>query len=198
MFRIAPDMRRARAYLSLLEKQDIPRVIGRSLTRTGNSVKSRFSQRLRQRLALKKAVVDAGLKVRRSQEVQTLAALNLGRGWFELVVNGKPIPLRDFQARMTRKGATFRVSPSRGRHLYMSGGQAGFIVNSIGGNVFVRKGPEPPGASKIGIRKVYGPALPQYLQSKVEQKRLIAYAQAFYAVEVERNARFALKRRGTI
>lgn len=198
MMRVVPDMSRARAYLGQLEKRDLPRVIGRSLQRTGNSARSTFSRRLRERLALKKVVVDAGLRIRRSNEVQTLAALDLGRAWFELVVTGKPIPLRDFNARVTRRGVTYQVSRGRGRRLYLSLGQPGFILPRFGGHVFVRKGPEPPGKPTIGIRKVFGPSLPQYLKSKPERVRLIQSTQQFWAVEVERNARFALRRRGTL
>jgi hypothetical protein len=198
VFRIEPDMRRARAYLERLEKRDLPRVIGRSLDRTGKSLRSEFSQRLRKRLALKKAVVDAAIRIRRSGEIQTLTALNLGRAFVEMVVSGDPIPLRDYGARMTRKGVTFQVARGKGRRRYHAASQPGFIVARLGGHVFVRKGPEPPGPEKIGIRKVYGPALPQFLHSKRERQVLIQHAREFWAREVERNARFALQRRGAL
>jgi hypothetical protein len=196
MFQVKPDMRSARAYLERLEKRDLPRVVGRSLDRTGASVKSLFSRRLRARLNLKKSVVDAALKIRRSSEIQTLTALQAGRAWFALQTTGKPIPLRDFAARMTRSGVTFKVGRKGGRKRYTANGQPGFIVQRLGGHVFVRKGPEPKGPATVGIRKVYGPALPQFLASRVEQKILIEHAGKVWPVEIERNARFALKRRG--
>jgi hypothetical protein len=196
VIQVKPDMRQALAYLERLEKRDLPRVVGRSLDRTGASVKSLFSRRLRARFNLKKSVVDAALKIRRSGEIQNLTALRAGRAWFALQATGKPIPLRDFAARMTRSGVTFKVARKGGRKRYMANGQPGFIVSRLGGHVFVRKGPEPPGAEKIGIRKVYGPALPQFLASRVEQKILIAHAGAVWPKEIERNASFALKRRG--
>lgn len=196
MFSIRPDMRSARAYLNRLETRDLPRVIGRSLDRTGASTRTFFSRRLRERLALKKSIVDAGIKIRRSSEIQNLTALKLGRAYFDMIVSGKPIPLRDFQARQTRRGVTYRVSPAAGRKHYAALGQLAFVVERLGGHVFVRKGPEPTGPEKIGIRKVFGPALPQYLHSKREQAQLAAYAAEFWARELERNARFALARRG--
>jgi len=196
MIRVKPDMSRAREYLSRLEKRDLPRVVGRSLDRTGKSVRSLFSKRIRDRITLKKNVVDAAIKVARSGEIQNLTALNFGRAWVELRVSGKPIPLRDFQARATKRGVTFRVSRKAGRKRYEALGQPGFIVASIGGHVFVRKGPEPPGKPTIGIRKVYGPSLPQFLESKRERVELINHAADFWAREIERNARFVLTKRG--
>jgi hypothetical protein len=198
MIQIKPDMRLAQEYLNRLEKRDLPRVVGRSLDRTGKSVQSLFSRRLRERIALKKAVVDASLKTRRSGEIQNLTALSLGRAWVELRVNGKPIPLREFTARQTSKGVTFKVAKKGGRKRYLALGQPAFIVASMGGNVFVRKGPEPPGPQTIGIRKVYGPSLPQFLLSKKEQRELIAHAAKVWPQEIERNARFALRRRGAL
>ena len=198
MIQIKPDMRQAQAYLNRLEKRDLPRVVGRSLDRTGKSVRSLFSKRLRQRLNLKKSVVDAALRSRRSGEIQNLTALKLGRAWVQLEVSGKPIPLRDFAARQTKSGVTFKIARAGGRRKYLALGQPAFIVASIGGHVFVRKGPEPPGPPTIGIRKVYGPSLPQFLSSKREQRELIAHAAKFWAQEIERNARFALSRRGAL
>lgn len=195
MFSIQPDIRGARRYLERLEKRDIPRVLGRTLKRTGDFIRTRFSQRLRARLALKKALVDAGITLRRSPDAQSLAAFTLGRTWVEVHVTGKPIPIRDFNARVTRRGVTYQVSRGRGRRLYVSAGQPGFMVASIGNHVFVRKGPDPPGPQSVGIRKAMGPALPHFLKSKREQRELIILAKDFFARDLERNIKFVLQQR---
>jgi len=198
MMRIQPDMRPAREYLNRLEKRDIPKVVGRSLDRTGKSVMALFSRRIRQRINLKKSVVDKSLKTRRSSEIQNLVALALGRAYVELIVSGRPIPLRDFAARQVKRGVTYSIRRGGGRKQYTALGQQAFIVRSLGGHVFVRRGPEPPGPATIGIRKVYGPALPHFLLSKKEQRELLAHAAKVWPEEITRNARYALMRRGAL
>jgi len=194
MISVQPDMSAAKAYLNRLQTRDLPKVIGRSLTRTAASGKTFLSRKLRERVSLKKAVIDKAIRTRRSSEIQNLIALELGRAWFEVTMTGKPIALKDFGARSVRRGVSYQVSKVRGRRLYTSKGQPAFIVPRLGGHVFVRKGPDPKGPQKVGIRKVYGPSLSQYFHSKRVQRELIAYCADFWAREIERNARFALSR----
>lgn len=193
--RLSPDTSGARRYLEQLDKRDLPKVIGRSLTRTAASGKSFLSKNLRQRINLKKSDIDQAIATRRSNEIGSLTALAFGRAWFEVRVSGKPIPLKAFAARQTRKGVTFKVSRIGNRRVYVRQGQPGFIVNSLGGHVFVRKGPEPPGPPKAPIHKVYGPSLPQYFSTRRVRDEEIAHVRDFWSREVIRNARFALQRR---
>lgn len=192
---IVPDISRARVYLRRLDRVEIPRVIGRSLNRTLSSTQSRASRLLRERINLQKAVIDKAIAKRRSNEIGSITALQLGRAWFELRFSGKPFPLRDFQARQTRRGVTFKVGRSGGRSTYERQGQKGFIVNRLGAHVFVRTGPEPPGPARAGIKKVYGPSIPQFVSTQRIRKPIIKHAIDTWAVEVERNAKYALSRR---
>lgn len=192
---IKVDIKPAKDYLSQLSKRELPRVIGRSLDRTAASGKTFLSRSLRERLALKKAVVDKAITKRRSGEIQTITALNLDRAWFEIRASGDPIPLRDYNARATKKGVTYQVGRRAGRRTYRAKGNLAFVVERFGGHVFVRVGPNPPGPKGAPIRKVYGPSLPQAFRTKRERDALIAHCKQVWAAEVIRNARFALSRR---
>jgi hypothetical protein len=195
MISVRPDTSGARAYLRDLQRSEIPKVIGRTLNRTANSVKSRASRDLRTRLNLQKATIDKAISSKRSNEIQTLAALELGRAWFEIRYSGKPFPLRDYAAKQVRSGVSFKVTRVGRRSVYLRQGRKGFIVQKLGGNVFVRTDDDPPGKAKAKIEKVYGPSIPQFAATKRVQDQLIEYARDFWARELERNIRFAISRR---
>jgi hypothetical protein len=192
---VKPDTFGARALLRDLQQREIPRVIGRTLNRTANSVRSRASRDLRQRMNLQKSVIDKAISRRRSNEIQNLTALALGRAWFEIRYSGKPFALRDYAAKQVRSGVTFKVTKAGRRSVYLRQGRKGFIVQRLGGNVFVRTTDDPAGPQKAKIQKVYGPSIPQFAATKRVQNELIEYARDFWARELERNIRFAISRR---
>lgn len=194
--RLSADTAGAKRYLEQLSRRELPKVIGRSLMRSAASGKTFLSKTLRQRINLKKRDIDQSISTRRSNEIGSIEVLRAGRAWFEVRVSGNPIPLRGFAAKSTRRGATYKVSKIGKRRVYVRKGQPGFIVQSLGGHVFVRKGPEPPGPETVPIQKVFGPSLPQYFSTRRVQDAEIAHVRQFWAREVIRNARFALQRRG--
>lgn len=189
MLKLTADTSGARAYLRDLQQREIPRVIGRTLNRTASSVKSRASREMRARINLQKAVIDRAISSKRSNEIQTLTALGLGRAWFEIRYSGKPFGIRDFDARQTAKGVTFKVARVGRRKVYVRQGNKGFTVEKFGGHVFTRVG------SGRQIKKASGPSIPQFAATKRVQADLIKYAQEFWARELERNIRFAISRR---
>lgn len=197
MITVKPDISGAKAYLQKLERVDLPRVIGRSLTRAGSSARTFSSRHLRARVNLKKSVIDAAIKIRRSNEIQTIAALSLGRAWVEIRWSGKPFPIRDFGARRGRGGVTYQISKRQARKIFTRKGNKGFIIDKLGGHVFVRVTADPPGPLKAKIKKAVGPSIPQFAITQQEQVALIAHVKDFYEREVIRNAKFALQRRGT-
>lgn len=189
MIRVQSDTSGARKYLSDLQQREIPRVIGRTLNRTASSVMSRASREMRTRVNLKKAVIDKAISKRRSNEIQTLTALGLGRAWFEIRYSGKPFGIRDFDARETAKGVTFKVARIGRRKLYVRKGNKGFIVDKFGGHIFTRIG------EGRQIKKASGPSIPQFAATKRVQASLIQYAQEFWARELERNIKYTISRR---
>lgn len=195
MIQVQPDTSGARALLRDLQQREIPKVIGRTLNRTANSVRSRASRDLRTRMNLQKSVIDQAISRRRSNEIQNLTALELGRAWFEIRYSGKPFPLRDFAAKQVRSGVSFKVTKAGRRSIYLRQGRKGFLVQRLGGNVFVRTTDDPAGPQKAKIQKVFGPSIPQFAATKRVQNELIEYARDFWARELERNIRFAIGRR---
>jgi hypothetical protein len=195
VIQVQPDTSGARALLRDLQQREIPKVIGRTLNRTANSVRSRASRDLRTRMNLQKSVIDKAITRRRSNEIQNLTALALGRAWFEISYSGKPFPLRDFAAKQVRSGVSFKVTKAGRRAVYLRQGRKGFLVQRLGGNVFVRTTDDPAGPQKAKIQKVFGPSIPQFAATKRVQNELIEYARDFWARELERNIRFAIGRR---
>jgi hypothetical protein len=199
MIDIKPDVSGAREYLKQLQTREIPRVVGRTLTRAGNVARTFSSRSFRQRINLKKATIDAAIKIKRgTNEIQNLSALARGRAYFEIQWSGKPFPLKDFAAKKTSRGVTFQVSRRQRRKVFRRQGRLGFIIEKLGGHVFVRVTDDPPGPMKAKIKKVFGPSIPQFAATRTERDALIAHVIAFWNVEIIRNARFALQRRGTL
>jgi hypothetical protein len=186
---VRPDTSGARVFLRDLQQRELPKVIGRTLNRTANSVKSRASREMRQRINLKKSVIDQAITKRRSNEIQNLTALGLGRAWFEIRYSGKPFGIRDFDARETGRGVTFKVARVGKRKVYTRQGRKGFVVEKFGGHVFARTG------EGRQIKKASGPSIPQFAATKRVQADLIKYAREFWARELERNIRYTISRR---
>lgn len=195
MIKVTADTSNARRMLRDLEDREIPRVVGRTLTRTASSVRSRASREMRSRINLQKATIEKAITVRRSNDIQKIRMLELLRAWFEIRYSSKPFGIRDFDARETKRGVTFKVSKVGTRKLYVRKGNKGFTVDRFGGHVFSRVGPDPPGPAKAKIKKATGPSIPQFAATKRVQADLIKYAQEFWARELERNIRFAISRR---
>lgn len=195
MIEFRGDISKARALLRELTQKELPRVIGRSLDRARSAARTFSSRKLRQRINLAKGVIDEGIKTRRSSEIQNLTALGYGRAWFEIRWTGTPFPLRDFAAKQTRRGVTFKVAKRGARKLYQRAGRPAFIVAKLGGHVFVRVTEDPPGPMKAKIQKVFGPSIPQFAITKRERAELIQHVTEFYNREVIRNAQFAISRR---
>lgn len=196
MISVKPDIDQAVAWLKNLERNEIPKVVGRTLNRVGSSARSQSSRALRKRINLKKAVIDQAITLRRgSRNIGSLAAIRNGEAWFELQWSGRPFPLRDFDAREVSRGVSFKVGKASRRHIYIREGRKGFIVKSRGGHVFVRVGPNPPGKKGAPIEKVWGPSIPQFAVTKREMRDIIEHVNQYWATELERNVRFAISRR---
>lgn len=198
MIGLSADVAGVMKQLRQLEGQELPRVIGRTLNRTMASSRSAASRFLRNRINLKKSVIDGAIRTRRSNEIQNLTALALGRAWFEIRWSGKPLPLRDYGANKTTRGVSFKVGKASRRRVYVRAGQKGFIIEKLGGNVFVRVGKDPKGAGKAPIKKVFGPSIPQFAVTKREQEAIMDHARRFWAEELQRNIRFAISKRSGV
>lgn len=173
-FKVSTDFSEAKRALTDIQKKLVPRAAGTALNRVGTTVRAQATRKIRERLAIKAAVSKGSIAIKRAGS-QRLAV--------ELQASGKPIPLRDYQARMTRKGATFRVSKAGGRKRYIRKERSGFILANKGGHVFVRIEDDPPGPKKALIKKVFGPSIPQYFVTKIVEKVMRDTAEQRWPIE---------------
>jgi len=120
-----------------------PLALSRALNWTGNKARTAAGRKLAEQTGLRYGKVRAEIRTYPSKPHDLE---------YSIGVSGRAIPLAEFNARQTRAGvsaapwATRRVFPHT------------FIVDRLGGQVFVREGKE-----RLPIRKLWGPALPKEL-----------------------------------
>lgn len=121
----------------------------RALNKVAQNVRTASGRAIRQRRALNASVVNKAMAIRRATTTHLQSSL---------VVTGKPIPLRDYKPRQTRRGVT--VSVTTGTRKLVPGA---FIVQKLSGHVFRRAGDK-----RLPIEKLMGPSLPStFLQENV-------------------------------
>jgi hypothetical protein len=147
---ITADTSKARKYLQDAQ-QAADRAKVSALNKIAVTARAEASRLIAARRGLKVGTVKQQIRIIR-------ASRDLARA--EIVVSGRPIPLRDYAARQTKRGTTVVVTKGQ-RKLVRSGGNAGFQIVKIGNNVFVREGKR-----RLPIRKLYGPSLPSTFSQK--------------------------------
>jgi hypothetical protein len=177
------DIQRARRELSHMQKE-VNRAAIVALTRVATTARKEADQEIRQRLALKSGTVKEALRIIKYRNVLVV----------DIDATGKPIALREWNARETRKGVTFLVAKGRPRKVYTRSGRKGFIVSKYGRHVFVRTTADPPGPAKAKVSKVYGPSIPQYFVTKSVTGRMIKVANVRWPIEFEREIKFRVAR----
>lgn len=131
------------------------RAIVRGLNKTAANVRTSASSAIRKRRALSASVVRDAMSIRKATKERLVSSL---------VTTGRPIPLRDYKARQTRKGTTVAVSPGK-RKLVDHKGNRGFIIQKIGAHVFAREGKQ-----RLPVKKLFGPSLPStFVQEEVRR-----------------------------
>lgn len=165
-------------------RKRVDRAAGIALRKVGVSVRKVASDSIRQKLAIKAAIAKKAITIRRSGNKLTLF----------IEASGSPIPLREYGARQTAKGVSYKVSKTRGRRIYENKFGKGFIVERLGGHVFARVEPEPKGvkrairsllgrSKRAKIRKIYGPSVPQYFVTRIIRQLLLAKARERWPIE---------------
>jgi len=151
------DLREVKKYANDVQKKYVPAAAGIALKRVGTTTRNAAATKIRERLAIRSTIAKQALKVKRIGNGMTISIL----------ATGKPIPLRDYGASMTKQGVKYRVARGGKRKLYERQGRRGFIVQSRGGHVFVRIEDNPPGPLEARIQKVFGPSVPQYFVTSI-------------------------------
>lgn len=183
------DLTQVKRYASDVQKKYVPAAAGIALKRIGTTLRKVASLKFRERLAIKAAVAKGALTAQR---------IGSDKMTMRITATGSPIPLRDYGARQTKKGVSFRVTRAGKRKRYIAKGRPGFILESKGGHVFVRTEDDPPGAQKGRIRKVYGPSIPQYFLTKVIIGAMEATARERWPIEFAAALRGVLIRRTNV
>jgi hypothetical protein len=181
---VRADIAAARRQFANMQKE-VDKAAVRALNRTAVTVRKEADQEIRKRLNLKSSTVKQTLNIRKAQR----------RLLVEIIATGQPVALREYSARRTNKGATFQVGRQQPRRVYKRQGRTGFVVPSIGGHVFVRVGPNPRGPVEAPIRKVYGPAIPQYFVTRFVRERMTRIARDRFPIEFARELKFRTSRR---
>lgn len=137
--------------LSLMLPSAVKRAERGAITRTIRAGRVRISKIVREDIALKSKTVKDALTIKQPKRSETDPV-------GEITVEPKPIALKEFSARTTRKGVTAKIKKSKGRQVI----KGAFIVGSMGGHVFQRVG-----KSRGPIEKMWGPSV----RGNVEAKR---------------------------
>jgi hypothetical protein len=118
-------------------------IVTRALNHVGDIARTQVKRELAKQTGLTVTVVDKSMRT-----VRAIPA----RHSYELVATGKPIPLREFAARQTRRGVSARPW---GKSRVFPGT---FVVRALSGHVFRRVG-----RARLPIVKLWGPSLPREL-----------------------------------
>lgn len=150
---IRGDLNEIKKSLTDLQQKKVPTAAARALNKTIGNVRTVASKAIREERALSAKVVRDALTVQRATRTKLVASLT---------ASGRPIPLRDYQARAGKRGVTVKVSPGK-RKLVVVGGNKAFEIEKLGKHIFVREG-----NTRLPIKKLFGPSIPAtFLKDKV-------------------------------
>jgi hypothetical protein len=162
-------------------RQEVNRAAGAALQRVAITARKVADQKIRERVTLKSSDVKGAITV----------TFPGGRGTLIRGIQavGDPIPLKAYQARQTRKGVTFAVVRGQRKGPYKRNGRGGFIINSLGGHVFVRtaSGNDAP------IKKVFGPSLTQRFGTKRVLNAITEVVNSRWSIEFDRQIAYRVK-----
>jgi hypothetical protein len=161
-------------------RQEVNRAAGAALQRVAITARKVADQKIRERVTLKSGDVKGAITV----------TFPGGRGTLIRGIQavGDPIPLKAYQVRKTRKGMTFAVVRGQ-RKQYKRAGRPGFVIDSLGGHVFVRTA----SGTNAPIKKVFGPSLTQRFGTKRVLNAITEVVNSRWAIEFERQIAYRVK-----
>lgn len=177
------DIRQARRELDL-DRKEVNRGAARAIQRVAVTVRKVSDQKIRETIALPSSKVKAALSIAAPAGQRTLVR--------DVVATGDPIPIRDYGAKKTRRGVTFKVTRGGKRKVWQVQGRKGFIVDRFGGHVFTRVEDDPPGPKKGRMRKAYGPSLTHRFGTKKVQTAMDTTGRQRWPIEFDREMKFRL------
>lgn len=156
--------------LAALSPKTYEKALRRTMTETRRSAVTSLSRAIRQEYAVKAKDAKGGMRV-----------WSDGAEVF-MRVSGKPLPLKRFGARQTKKGVTVKIRKDRKRKLV----RGAFIQQSLGGHVFARQLKYRRDASKEEkklmrrrLKKLYTLSLAQMANEDTVRKTIREVASKF-------------------
>lgn len=150
---VKADVEQVKQWLGILQREKVNRAASRAINKTLINVRTEASKRIKEERDLSSSSIKASMKIIKA---------NKNKLYGELIATGRPIPIRDYHAVQTKAGVTVSVTPGR-RKLVTKYGNNSFIVNRLGGHVFVRLTHK-----RLKIIKLYGPSIPStFLKRKI-------------------------------
>lgn len=131
----------------------LPKVMAAAVNDTAKQQKTDISSQIRERVNIKKRDIDPHINFSRATPTHPSSVLVLKKS--------ARLSLRYFGARQNKQGVTYQIDKHGGRVLRPHA----FIVRSLSGQVFIRKGPPRPatkgryvGKMRQAIIKLFGPS----------------------------------------
>jgi hypothetical protein len=146
------DDAQLKAALKQFSQQGVTRAAVRALNKAATNVRAESVRIVRERRALPAKTIRDGFSIRRASPA-TLTSV--------VTATGRPVPLRDYQARATKKGVTARVVRTGPRKRISHKGNKAFLIKKLGDHVFARET-----SKRLPIKKLYGPSIPTALASE--------------------------------
>lgn len=155
------------------------RAISRGLNKTAANVRTAASTAIRAKRSLSAKTVRQAFSIKQANPNRLVATL---------AITGRPVPLKDYKARETKRGVTVSVTPG-GRKLIEHRGNRAFIIQKIGGHVFAREG-----KTRLPVKKLFGPSLPATFLNEEVRRAWTTAAQDALPKRLIEEIRFELNR----
>lgn len=152
-----------------------------AVNKTSNGTKTPISKEIRKELVVKASVLKEKIRVVRKATKSVLVGVVALR-------KSQRIPLRDFSARQTKAGVSYRISRTEGRKTVLGafqGPKPGTVFRRFKGHVFVRVG-----SSRLPIRHLQGPSPWGVFVRRRMQKPIVVDAQQRLEKEIARRIQF--------
>lgn len=168
-FNFAELQRALTRQLTELQRQVVPRATRIALERVAITLRKEGATEIRKELNISAARAKDAIDVR-ARDASLV-----------LTVSPKPIGLRDFDAKQTPKGVSYKFGPRSGRKVWRNKYGGSFIVAKISGHAFVRTSNK-----SLPITKLSGPSAASAFRREQVQSKINEIAQERFAVEFQR------------
>lgn len=177
--RIVADVKPARRYVSSVQRRVVPKAQMRTVNELAKQVVTVSAREIRKRRRLKIGVIKKAMRVTKA----TITRLRA-----RITARGRPISLKEYAARQTKRGVTVNITGRR--KLWKSdGGRVAFQVKAIGGHIFARRSKK-----RLPIEKQWGPSIPsRFVQPDVERAQRSLVRDKAGAI-MRRNLAFLMRR----